>query len=167
MNGNPSKEQKSKQGKGLFIYKILEKNMFLYFIVLIALIPAIEIYILISLGHEFGLAETFFFVISTGIVGAYIARLQGFYLLRDVNNQINQGIMPTDKMIDGALLLVGGIALLLPGLLTDIIGLFLLIPLIRTLIRKQIEKRLETDLSTGSGTITIDAISSENEEDAG
>ncbi len=140
--------------------------MFLYLILLFTIIPVTELIILINLSHTFGILNTFLLVVGTGVIGAYIARLQGFIILKDIQDQLNRGNMPTEQMISGVMLLVGGLALLTPGLLTDIFGLLLLFPITRELIKIWLKKKLKNDLSGESGTITVEAISSKNDDSA-
>ena len=120
-----------------------------YLILLFTLIPVVELAILIEIGQHIGVSNTLFIVILTGVVGAYLARSQGLITLRRVQGDINDGIMPTDKLFDGAMILCGGILLLTPGLVTDVIGFMALIPLTRYLIKKWIKHKIEDIISDG------------------
>ena len=139
--------------------------MFFYLVLLFTVLPATELMILIRLGHTFGLINTFLLIVGTGIAGAYIARLQGFLVLRNIQNQMDKGIMPTEEMIDGVMILAGGMTLLTPGLITDILGFLLIIPLTRNLIKLLIKTRFKQSLDERSGVITIEASSSEEAND--
>lgn len=138
--------------------------MFFYLVILFTALPAAELMILIKLGQVYGLANTFLLIIGTGVVGAYIARLQGFFVLRNIQSQMEQGIMPAEEMIDGVMILAGGMALLTPGLITDILGFFLIIPLTRNLIKMLIKAKFKQSLNERSGVITIEASSSEDDQ---
>ncbi|MDD3375528.1 MAG: membrane protein FxsA [Candidatus Omnitrophica bacterium] len=139
--------------------------MFLYLVLLFTVIPATEIFIFIKLGESFGIFNTFLLVIVTGVLGAHIARHQGFRVIQSIQNELNKGNMPTEQMIDGAMILVGGLTLLTPGLLTDIFGFLLLIPLTRTLLKAWLRKKFKTNLNSGSRIIEVESISSENMDD--
>ncbi|MDP8266651.1 MAG: FxsA family protein [Candidatus Aceula meridiana] len=139
--------------------------MFFYLVLLFTALPAAELMILIKLGQIYGLANTFLLIIGTGIIGAHIARLQGFLVLQNIQSQMNQGIMPTEEMIDGVMILAGGMALLTPGLITDILGFLLIIPLTRNFIKMFIKAKFMHSLNESSGVITIEASSSENDPD--
>lgn len=115
--------------------------MFKRLLVLFVGIPLIEILILIRLGELLGFWPTVWLVIGTGFVGAWLARLYGWTLWLDVQRELQQGRMPTDKMLDGLLVLIGGILLLTPGLLTDLAGFFLLSPPGRTIIKRWLKKQ--------------------------
>ena len=107
-------------------------------------IPLMEILILIKLGEVMGFWNTIFLVIGTGIVGAYLAKLHGLTIWYQIQQDLQMGHMPTDKLMDGLLVLVGGIVLLTPGLLTDILGLTLLFPLTRTIYKQWLKERFTT-----------------------
>ena len=151
------------KGKGLLFYQFLEKNMFIYLILLFTIIPATELFIFIKLGESFGIFNTLVLIIGTGVLGAYIARMEGFRVVQGIQNELNNGRMPTEHMIDGVMIFIGGILLLTPGLLTDITGFLLLIPLTRTLLKIWLRKKFEGSLNSGSHVIEVESISSEND----
>ena len=91
-------------------------------------VPLLEVLILIKLGEVLGFWNTILLVIGTGVAGAYLAKLYGLTIWYDIQRDLSMGQMPSDKLMDGLLVLIGGIVLLTPGLLTDILGLALLFP---------------------------------------
>jgi UPF0716 protein FxsA len=97
-------------------------------IALFVLVPIIELCILLEIGKNIGIFFTITLVIFTGIIGAYLVKNQGFNLLFRIKSQMNSGMIPTDSLIEGLLVLIGGIFLITPGLMTDIIGFLLVIP---------------------------------------
>ena len=110
--------------------------MFAQLLLLFIAVPLIEVLILIQLGSLFGFWPTIFLVIGTGIVGAYLAKLHGLSIWNQIQEDLNAGRMPADKLVDGLLILIGGIVLLTPGLLTDILGILLLIPYTRNFFKR-------------------------------
>ena len=60
-----------------------------YLIFLFTVVPAIELYLLIEIGSYIGAGNTILIIILTGVVGAYLARLQGFFILRNIQNNLN------------------------------------------------------------------------------
>ncbi|MFC1550516.1 FxsA family protein [Candidatus Neomarinimicrobiota bacterium] len=113
--------------------------MFGRLLILFIGIPLIEILILIELGSIYGFWPTVLLVVGTGILGASLARLYGVNIWMEIQKDLAAGRIPTDKLVDGLLILVGGIVLLTPGLLTDIAGFLLLIPFSRQFIKKWIK----------------------------
>jgi UPF0716 protein FxsA len=114
---------------------------------LFIVIPLVELAILIYLGNLIGVLETILIVIVTGLLGAILARRQGLAILSRIRSNIEQGIIPSGELFQAFLVLVGGLLLLTPGLITDLIGFFLLIPRTRNLVidwlRKLIQRRIE------------------------
>jgi UPF0716 protein FxsA len=92
------------------------------------LIPIIELYLLIEVGTIIGTLNTVILVIATGFAGAWLARLQGMQTMIRVRSSLQQGIMPTEELMDALLIFMAGIVLLTPGFITDAAGLLLLIP---------------------------------------
>ena len=123
--------------------------MFGYLIILFTVLPALELAILIELGAHIGAGNTLLLIIFTGVLGAYLARLQGFITLTKIQHNLNTGVLPNEDLMDGLMILVGGIVLLTPGLITDTIGFLLLIPWTRLLIKKVLRKKFETMIKNG------------------
>ncbi len=118
-------------------------------------IPLLELMILIELGSEIGFWPTIFLVIVTGFLGASLARSQGMWIWMEIQHELQQGNMPADKLVDGLLILVGGIVLLTPGLLTDIFGFMLLIPVTRKLFKTAISRKFREMADTGRTNFTM------------
>lgn len=112
--------------------------LFLMFI----LIPAVEFGLLIEIGRRIGTLETLLLVLGTGLVGAYLARLEGFRILSQVRRELESGHVPAERLFDGLLVLVAAIALITPGLLTDVAGLLLLLPPTRYPVKTLIRRKL-------------------------
>jgi len=98
-------------------------------------VPALELFILLQLGARIGLINTISLIVVTGALGATLTRQQGLRTLANIKSSMNQGKVPTSDIVDGFLILIAGIVLLTPGIMTDAFGFFLLIPPCRALIR--------------------------------
>ena len=118
--------------------------MFGYLILLFTLVPAIELALLIHIGTYIGAGNTIMIIILTGMAGAYLARLQGLLVIQNIQKSLQLGKMPSEDMLDGLLIFAGGIVLLTPGFVTDILGFFLLIPLTRSLFKVLIRKKFHS-----------------------
>lgn len=123
--------------------------MFRILIVLFIVVPAIELWGLIAVGKVIGPWWTVALVILTGVVGAWLAKQQGLQVFRLVQLQLSRGQMPTETLIDGVLVLIGGILLMTPGFFSDAIGLILLIPYTRMIIRHLLKLWLWRLVSSG------------------
>jgi len=102
--------------------------MFGRLVLLFTVIPALEIYLLVHVGGIIGGMNTLLLVIATGVVGAYYTRLQGFSVVRRLQENLHAGRPPANELVDGAMLLLGGALLITPGLVTDAFGLSLVFP---------------------------------------
>ena len=119
-------------------------------LILFVIVPVTELYILIEVGKRIGSLTTIGIIIFTGILGAYLVKNQGFMILRKIQNDLNEGIMPGDSLIQGAIILAGGILLLTPGFVTDIIGFIFLIPVSRNIVKKYLLKWLKGKIKEGN-----------------
>jgi len=118
-------------------------------ILIFIVVPLIEILLLIEIGSRIGALYTIFIIILTGILGASMMRQQGFTIIRNIQRDLSLGRMPTGELINGALVLVGGIVLLTPGFFTDAVGFILLVPATRALIRKKIQLLIRRKIESG------------------
>ena len=119
-------------------------------LILFVVVPVTELYILIEVGKRIGSLTTIGIIIFTGILGAYLVKNQGFKILRKIQNDLNEGIMPGDSLIQGAIILAGGILLLTPGFVTDIVGFIFLIPVSRNVVKKYLLKWLQGKIKEGN-----------------
>ncbi len=120
-----------------------------YLVLLFTILPALELAILIKVGSNIGALNTIGMVIAIGIVGAALARYEGFRVLMKVQDSLQKGIMPSAELLDGAMVLAGGIALLTPGFITDVFGLFLLFPVTRAGIKWFLERQFQSMIARG------------------
>ena len=115
--------------------------MFGRLLILFIFIPLVELYLLAIVGSRVGLLATVMLVILTGAWGAYLARSQGYSILARIQSELAAGRVPTAELIDGLLVLIGGIVLLTPGLLTDLAGFCLMVPGFRAIIRERVKQK--------------------------
>ncbi len=118
-------------------------------------LPLIELALLIKLGQLWGVWPTIGLVVITGIVGASLARIQGFLVYTRIQNELAQGRMPAEELIDGLLILVGGVVLLTPGILTDLFGFAMLLPLTRLFFKRWLRRRFDSMVQQGETRIFI------------
>lgn len=116
--------------------------MFGYLILLFTIVPITEIALLMRVGRYIGIGYTIGIVILTGIVGAYLAKLEGLMTLRRIQEEMNHGKMPADRLFDGFLILCSGILLLTPGFITDLIGFMGLFPFTRNLFKQWLKRKI-------------------------
>ncbi len=116
---------------------------------LFTLVPLVELYLLIRLGTYVGAVDTIAIVIGTGVAGGLLAKSQGLAVLDRMRAELNQGRLPAESLFDGLLILIAGAMLVTPGLLTDGLGLLLLIPWSRQAIKSWLKRKMQEKISEG------------------
>ena len=106
-------------------------------IILIFGVPILEVYILIKIGSQIGVLNTISLILITAIVGIAYARHEGFNTLKSGISQLKKDELPIYEIISGATLTFAAILLILPGFVTDILGIFLIFPYTRKLFIKR------------------------------
>jgi UPF0716 protein FxsA len=104
-------------------------------LLLFILVPAVELAILIEIGSRIGTLPTLVLIVSTGALGAFLARVQGLSVLRAAHDEMERGELPAGSLVDGVLILVAAALLVTPGVLTDAAGFLLLVPRARTAVK--------------------------------
>jgi UPF0716 protein FxsA len=105
-------------------------------IVLLVAVPIFEVWLLIEVGQQLGLLPTILILIAQAIIGALLMRHEGSRAWKALNDAFSNGKVPTGELADAALILVGGVLLILPGFLTDVIGFLFLLRWTRPVARK-------------------------------
>ena len=77
-----------------------------------------------------------------------MARMQGFAVWRRIRENLNEGVLPTEPLVDGLFVLAGGLLLLTPGLLTDLAGFLALLPSTRKLLKSWLRRRFQQTLDS-------------------
>jgi UPF0716 protein FxsA len=99
-------------------------------------IPLLELYVLIQVGQVIGVGWTILLLIADSLLGGWLIKREGGKAFRAFNAALSSGRMPAREMADGILVLAGGILMLSPGFVLDVVGLLLVLPFTRPLARK-------------------------------
>ncbi|AWB65728.1 membrane protein FxsA [Saccharobesus litoralis] len=105
--------------------------MFAKLFILFAIMPIIEIALLLEVGEIIGGWTTLGIVILTAFIGAKLVREQGIQTLHSLRTQTASGQLPAQTLVEGLMLLIAGVLLVTPGFVTDAIGFLLTIPVTR------------------------------------
>lgn len=124
--------------------------MLLRLFLLFTLVPITELWLLIRIGGLIGLPATLALVLFTGAAGAALARREGLRSWLSVQGELAAGKIPGTELVHGLLILVAGIVLLTPGVLTDLAGLALLIRPVRRRLIARLRTRFERQLEAGT-----------------
>ncbi len=109
-------------------------------LLLIVLVPLIEVYLLIKIGYQIGALNTIYLILFTAIVGVSYAKYEGLNTLKSAIKQLKNDETPVYEIISGAALAFAAFLLILPGFITDLIGLLIIFPPTRKLFFKTAKK---------------------------
>jgi UPF0716 protein FxsA len=104
-------------------------------------LPIVEITVAIQVAHHIGGFNTIALLLIFSFAGAWLARRQGFSIVGRIRDQVERGVVPTNELIDAALVFAGGVLLLVPGFVTGALGLLLLLPPVRSGVRAGLKRR--------------------------
>ena len=125
----------------------LARLLFLFFL----LVPLIEIAFFVVIGNAIGLWPTLAGVVLTALIGSLVIRMQGLSLLNEMRSTVGRGQLPARAIADAMMIGLAGLLLLLPGYFSDLIGILLLIPPVRSAIYAYLKSRV-TVVTTAGGT---------------
>lgn len=117
---------------------------------LFAIVPVVELLVLIKIGSHMGAFNTVALVILSALFGLMLVRLEGLRTLRQIQLLLARGQIPAEELIDGILIFVAGILLLTPGVLTDVFALVLLIPYTRMHFKRWLRRRFDRMMESGN-----------------
>ncbi|MGE7600905.1 FxsA family protein [Peribacillus sp. NPDC097675] len=124
-----------------------------YFLLFIIAMPIIEIIVLLLSGNLIGFWPTLFLIVTTGLIGVFLAKRQGMETWRKAQGQLRHGIMPGNEIIDGICIFIGSALLLSPGLISDVLGLILVFPPTRNLLKPIVIRFMMNRMNKGKVTI--------------
>ncbi len=104
--------------------------------VLFVVVPILEIYLIVQLGQEVGPWWTIVLLIGAGVLGSVLVKREGGRAWRALQDALASHRMPATELADGALILIGGTLLLTPGFMSDVVGLFCILPFTRPVARR-------------------------------
>jgi len=123
--------------------------MLIRLLLLFTIVPTVELFLLLQLGAWIGPTATVLLILATGFVGAWLAKREGLGLLRTLAQELQQGMPPGARLMEGALVVAGGLLLVTPGVFTDLTGFLFIFPLSRLrlapLLVEQFTRRFQID----------------------
>lgn len=133
--------------------------MLLRLLCILGITAVAETVVLVALVRQTGFLATVAILLAAGLLGTALAKRQGFRAWTAIRGDLAAGRPPGNAVLDGAMVLFAGLLLLLPGLLTDVCGILLLIPRVRAALRpallaylsRRIGGRLQSLASRASG----------------
>jgi UPF0716 protein FxsA len=113
-------------------------------------LPLLDTVTLVIVGRYMGFWTTVATVILSGVIGAHLARQQGFSVWRSLQADLAAGRVPAQGLMDCALILIAGGMMIAPGFLTDLFAILLLLPPVRSIVKHWARARIERMLSQGT-----------------
>ena len=118
---------------------------------LFVVLPVVEIYVIIQIGQAIGAWWTVLLLVADGILGSWLMKHEGSRAWAALREALDQRRMPARELADAALILVGGTLLLTPGFVSDLAGLFLVLPFTRPVARAILSRFLTRKFLAGPG----------------
>lgn len=123
--------------------------MFRWIVILMIVIPALEIWVLLEMGRLIGGWQTFALIVSTGFIGAFLAKRESRRVWSYARHEMSRGVIPTGSILDGIAVFAGGLLLLTPGFITDSLGFLLLLPGTRNLFKSWLLAAIKRGIESG------------------
>ena len=136
--------------------------------IVFVLFPLLEFWLLLKFGAAFGALSAVALVVASALLGIAVLRLAGWQALLSGNARLRAGLSPAPELFSGFVLAIGGVLLLLPGLISDALGLLLLLPALRRWLAARLFGRMpvmapgaagaanDDTAGSGSGPVVID-----------
>lgn len=121
-----------------------------YLFLLFVVVPLLELYLLVWLARQTSFMTTVAITLLTGALGSALAKQQGLRAYREWRRSLDAAVAPEIGLVEALLILVGGVLLITPGLLTDSCGLLLLLPPTRRFVAVRIKASITKRIAVGT-----------------
>lgn len=112
-------------------------------------VPLLDLWLLLQIGRALGPWSTVALLLATGMAGAWLAKAEGFRVIHAWQRALAEGRVPEEGILSGALVLAGGLLLVAPGVITDVLGVVLLAPPTRRLVAAGLRRWLRRQIASG------------------
>ncbi|MGK2877929.1 MAG: FxsA family protein [Solirubrobacterales bacterium] len=112
----------------------------LLFVILFIAVPVVELWLILQVGEMIGVGPTILLLLLDSLLGAWLVKSQGGGAWRNFRAAVDAGRIPANEAVDGFLVIIGGTLLLMPGFISDIVGILLIAPPSRKLLRGRVVK---------------------------
>ncbi|MCE9548578.1 MAG: FxsA family protein [Planctomycetia bacterium] len=120
-------------------------------LLLLIIIPLVELFLLLQIAQHTSAEFAFALVIGSGVAGVLVIRWQNVRTWRQVQQELQANRMPGVVLVDHLLIFIAGVLLIIPGVLTDLCGMALLLPPVRKWVRGYMRRRFEARLNIRGG----------------
>jgi UPF0716 protein FxsA len=126
-----------------------------WLLILFVVVPVVELWVMVQVAGVIGALPTVLAVVATSLAGLWLMKVEGLGVLRRMQRQLDAGELPADEVVDGVLILAGGLLMFLPGFVSGLLGLALLLPPVRALVRPVVLARARRRLDRGGAGFTV------------
>ncbi|NMO95493.1 FxsA family protein [Paenibacillus lemnae] len=127
--------------------------MWKWMLAAVIFMPAIEIFGFSYVAEQVGGMNTLLLTLLTSAIGVAMMRFEGRKAMEDAKLKADSGMMPGESMAVGLCIFIGGILLIIPGFVTDIVGFTMLFPITRPIYRILLLKWMKKNIKNGKITI--------------
>lgn len=113
------------------------------FLLLFLLFPVLELFVFVKVSGAIGFFPALLLVILGSMLGVFVLRIAGLATALRARESLNRGELPAQTMLEGLMLALGGGLLILPGFISDVLGLVMLLPFTRRLLANKMRQRAE------------------------
>jgi UPF0716 protein FxsA len=129
--------------------------VFVVLALIFLVVPILELWGILTVADQIGVPETILVLVGVALLGSYLMKRAGLGVLRRISERTSKGELPTDEVVDGALVLSAGALMLTPGFFTDVVGILFLLPPTRALIRPPVKRWAERKVKAKVAVIGV------------
>lgn len=122
-------------------------------VALCVIVPIVELAVFVQVAHWIGVWEALFLLLAISVLGVWLIKAQGVSVYRKGRSDVAAGKVPGRALVDGLLIFSAGVLLLIPGFVTAMVGLLLLIPPTRVPVREYLVRRWSRNARTAVRTV--------------
>ena len=124
-------------------------------VLLLLVLPILEIWLLWLIGRHIGFWPTFGMLLATAVIGFQLAKAEGLRVMQRLQRTLAERRAPEAELIGAFLVFVGGVLLVVPGVISDVVGILLLLPLTRALVARLLRRRWENAIRAGRVVVEV------------
>jgi len=122
-----------------------------FLVVVLIVLPLVELAVMLQVAQWIGVLPALGLLIGISILGVWVVKRQGGGVLRRIRDALRAGQVPTAALVDAVCIVAAGTLLIVPGFVTDLRWLLLLVPLVRAIPRGWVQRRLVIRAAAGVG----------------
>lgn len=126
-----------------------------WLLIVFIVVPIIELWVMVQVAGAIGALPTVLLVVASSLAGLWLMKVEGLGVLRRMQRQLDAGELPAEEVVDGVLILLGGLLMFLPGFVSGALGLLLLLPPVRALLRPLVSARARRRIDRGQSSFAV------------